>query len=674
MMKNYLPEQRWVISSPDQEIINDFRQRIGVSKIVAQILYNRGLKSLEEAHYYIDPEWEKLPSPLKEFPDLEMSVELLKTAIENQEKIAICGDYDADGMTSTALLLRALKHLGANVDYAIPSRMKDGYGINQRIVEEFAQDNVALILTVDNGISAYEAIELAKDLGLDVIITDHHDLPETLPSANAILNPKLLSENSPYRSLAGVGVAYILAITLAQELALLKGLTAQLLELFTLGTIADLAPLTGVNRRWLKRGLKQLPQSQLKGIQALMQMAGIKEEQKQLNPDDIGFKLGPRINAIGRIDDPQIVIELLTTEDEGLALERAMQCEEVNTKRQQLCEQILNEALELIETEPIKWQEKRVLVVVKSGWHHGVIGIVASRLKDRYGVPVFIGTYEEKESKIIRGSARGIDEFNVFEALNYCQDLLGKYGGHKAAGGFSFPAENLTEFEVRLSEFAHQYLKPHHLKPLIKVDAELNFSQVNLALYQELEQLQPWGIENNTPIFLSSQVRIIEQENCKGHLKCTLQQIFDGQVYQIKGMAWRWGEFVPFPNLVDLVYKIKENNWQGHQSIEVEIIGLRPTKVKENQSNSQGITKQNQTSLSQIRKAQFEYKGKQYDCSLWESLNELRIRNQQGKVLAVKRGEKTGLLGFNRENALVVDVTQLHYFALIKTAIAALEK
>jgi len=214
----------------------------------------------------------------------------------------------------------------------------------------------------------------------------------------------------------------------------LQGLTESLLALFTLGTIADLAPLIGVNRRWLKRGLRKLPKSQLVGIQSLMQIAGISEEQKQLQPDDIGFKLGPRINAIGRIGDPQIVIELLTTDDAGIALERAMQCEQINRTRQELCEKIEEEAIKLVEETPILWQKDRVLVLVEKDWHHGVIGIVASRLVERYGVPVFIGTYEEEEPGKIRGSARGIEEFHVFEALQFCQDLLGKFGGHKMAG------------------------------------------------------------------------------------------------------------------------------------------------------------------------------------------------------------------------------------------------
>ncbi|MFM7372469.1 MAG: single-stranded-DNA-specific exonuclease RecJ, partial [Sphaerospermopsis kisseleviana] len=288
--------------------------------------------------------------------------------------------------------------LGANVDYAIPSRIHEGYGINKRIVEEFKSEGVGLILTVDNGIAACEPIARARELGLKVIITDHHDLPKELPPANAILNPKLIDESSPYRGVAGVGVAYILAVSLAQQMGELKGLVHPMLALFTLGTIADLAPLTGVNRRWVKRGLKLLSKSTLPGVQALIQVSGVQasegetesnsksdlkskiQNSKSLKPDDIGFRFGPRINAIGRIGNPQTVIELLTTDDMGIALERAMQCEQINAERQKMCEEIEQEAISLVEDLYVEDLPKnRVLVVIKENWHHGVIGIVASR-------------------------------------------------------------------------------------------------------------------------------------------------------------------------------------------------------------------------------------------------------------------------------------------------------
>ncbi|NEN92713.1 MAG: single-stranded-DNA-specific exonuclease RecJ [Okeania sp. SIO3H1] len=716
-----LPNQRWLIYPEQPEITKQLAKTLEISPLIAQTLINRDISTIDQAQAFLDPESIKLPLPIQEFPDLDISLNLLQTTISQQQKIAICGDYDADGMTSTALLLRALKHLGAKVDYAIPSRMQEGYGINQRIVEEFHQEGVSLILTVDNGIAAYEPIAKARELGVNVIITDHHDIPPKLPPAHAILNPKLISETSPYRGVAGVGVAYILAVSLAQRLGKHQGLIKPLLELFTLGTIADLAPLTGVNRRLVKRGLQYLPHSQLPGVQALIQVSGVKAKeegrrkkeeerrqkeegtwkkeegrgkrekgrgkkeegthqeergkmeegrgkreegtQKSLKPDDIGFRLGPRINAVGRIADPQIVIELLTTDDMGIALERAMQCEEINQQRQQLCEEIEQEAIAWCESSQINLQEERVLVVVQPGWHHGVIGIVASRLVERYGVPVFIGTYEEEGEEIIRGSARGIPEFHVFEALQFCDELLGKYGGHRAAGGFSFSAENLDKFRYRLSEFAHQCLEIQHLKPLISIDAEAEIKELNFDLYRQIDLLHPCGIENKYPVFWSRNVRISEQKIVgKGHIKLTL---IKGEI--IQAIAWRWGDYFPLPSVVDIAYKMQENTWNGQSNIELELLGVRlPMEVSRNSQNSPQNFPQ---------KAEFYYSSRPYICSLYQigDVKELRIRNSRGEVLAIQQGQKIGLLGKTRNSAKQVDVSDARFFNLIKTAMSALQ-
>lgn len=591
VVQNKLPNQRWKICQPSPELAQQLAEATGLEPLLVQVLINRGITTPAEAQAYLNPESVSLPSPIEEFPDLAKSLDLLQQAILNQQKIAICGDYDADGMTSTALLIRALRWLGGLVDYAIPSRMSEGYGINRRIVEEFHEEGIALVLTVDNGISAYDPIERATQLGLKVIITDHHDIPEKLPPADAILNPKLIRETSPYRGVAGVGVAYILAISLAQKLDKLAGLIHPLQDLLTLGTIADLAPLTGVNRRWLKRGLRQLPHSTIPGIQALMQVGGVNAKDiaptlqttipqnpksKTLKPEDIGFRLGPRINAVGRIGNPQIIIELLTTDDPGIALERAMQCEQINQSRQQLCEQIEQEAIAWIETQNIDIQQERVLVVVQPDWHHGVIGIVASRLVERYGVPVFIGTYEDAHH--IRGSARSIPEFHIFEALQSCDDLLMKYGGHRAAGGFSMPVENLPAFQERLHQFACQCLELAHLKPLVQIDTQANFAQITAELYQQIDALQPCGIENNDPIFWTANVRVLDQRIVgKGHLKFTFLQESNANMpaATLKGMAWRWGDYFPIPPRVDVAYKLKENHWNGQTSVELEIVGMQ---------------------------------------------------------------------------------------------------
>ncbi|MGI8503299.1 MAG: single-stranded-DNA-specific exonuclease RecJ [Hassallia sp.] len=682
-----LPNQRWQICPAYPEIAQEMAIITNISPIISQLLINRGMKTKEQVQAFLDPESLSLPSPLLEFPDLAVSLELLESAIASKEKIAICGDYDADGMTSTALLLRSLRTLGADVDYAIPSRMHEGYGINKRIVEEFSREGVKLILTVDNGISAYDAIALARELNLKVIITDHHDIPQQLPPANAILNPKLIAESSPYRSVAGVGVAYILAVSLAQQLGQARGLIQPMLALFTLGTIADLAPLIGVNRRWVKRGLQQLPKSKLAGVQALIQVAGVggggqggqggrqqgerdkitpnSSNPKSLKPEDIGFRLGPRINAIGRIGDPQIVIDLLTTDDMGIALEKAMQCEAINKQRQQMCSEIESEAIAIVETEFISsLQQNRVLVVVKSNWHHGVIGIVASRLVERYGVPVFIATYEDETH--IRGSARGIPEFNVFAALEYCHDLLGKYGGHKAAGGFSLPAENLAALRSLLCEFANKSLELEHIKPLIKIDAKAYLNEINSQLYQQLNALHPCGIDNPDPVFWTPNVQVIEQKIVgKSHIKLTLAQTIDNQQFKIKAIAWRWGDYFPLPSQVDIAYKLRENNFNNNTTIELELVGVR--KAKHSHLSF--------TSASKPSKSSFEYKQKYYTCGIYQNGEspELRIKNSEGKVLAVQAGHKNALLGSNRQDAKIVDISQPQYDGIIQAALQALK-
>ncbi len=675
-----LPNQRWQIYAPQPQQAEQFAAEIGLSSLLAQVLINRGIDSVEEVQGFIEPESLVLPAPMDEFPDLAASVKLLREAISGGQKIAICGDYDADGMTSTALLLRALRALGANVDYAIPSRMREGYGINDRIVEEFHSEGVALILTVDNGIAAYGPVARARELGVKVIITDHHDLPPKLPPADAILNPKLIAESSPYRGLAGVGVAYVLAISLAQDMQKVGGLVNPLLELFTLGTIADLAPLTGVNRRWVKRGLRLLPHSQLAGVQALIQVAGVQAESSSilnsqnktnssLKPEDIGFRLGPRINAVGRLADPQIVIELLTTDDRELALKNAMQCEQINQRRQELCQEIEQEAIAWCEKSDLDLQQERVLVVVQPGWHHGVIGIVASRLVERYGVPVFIGTFEDDEAdgatapKIVRGSARGIPEFNVFDGLNFCADLLTKFGGHKAAGGFSMPAQNVEQFRNQLSIFANQCLQPEHLKPLVSVDVRANLAEINLDLYRQIDALEPCGIENKSPVFWTADVCITEQKivGKGGHVKLTATQ--DGEVSaSVKGIAWRWGEYFPLPRRVDIAYRLRENSFNGKTSVELELLGVRlPASAASSRPPMFG-------------KVEFDYCDRAYSCSLSPagSIEELRIRNSQGQVLVVAPGQNIGLLGNSRKDAREVDVSLPFFENLIQTAKHAL--
>ncbi|HEY9818793.1 MAG TPA: single-stranded-DNA-specific exonuclease RecJ [Candidatus Obscuribacterales bacterium] len=678
-----LPDQRWRIAKPQPDQVADIAQGLGLPPLLAQVLVNRGIESVAAAHHFVNPEVVQLPSPLEEFPDLATALDLLLDAIAHHHKIAICGDYDADGMTSTALLLRSLRYLGAQVDYAIPSRMSEGYGINRRIVEDFHADGVRIILTVDNGIAAYDPIAYARELGLVVIITDHHDLPPQLPPANAILNPKLLDIASPYSGVAGVGVAYILAVCLAQALQQTKDLTTPLLELFTLGTIADLAPLTGVNRRWVRRGLKLLPRSRILGIQALIQVAGLANEDKALKPEAIGFRLGPRINAVGRIADPQVVIELLTTDDPGRALELAMVCEQINQHRQRLCELIEQEAIAWCEATQPDLMNDRVLVVVQPGWHHGVIGIVASRLVERYGVPVFIGTYEQEDQQHIRGSARGIPEFNVFKALQFTETVLEKYGGHRAAGGFSLKAEHLDEFRFRLSLSANQQLMPQHLKPLVTVDAQADFQDLSLHLCEQIDRLHPCGMENPDPVFWSGPVRVLEQRvigKNQDHLKLTLGQISDAaEEVTFKAIAWRWGEYCPLPSPIDIAYRLKINEWNNSRTLELELIGVRPNAATPlpDPVAEPPVDHPIDASFQHLppQRVEFTHGDRPYACSIsiTPTSRELRIQNAQGQVLALQPEQRRGLLGRSRDEAIEIDVAQPFYFHLIRAALQALQ-
>ena len=619
----HLPKQRWQIFDPNPNLSTTIANATGLSPIIAQVLLNRGINTPKAAKVFLDPELEALPDPKQEFSDLIKSIDRIEQAIKNGDRIVICGDYDVDGMTSTALLIRTLRLLGGNVEYEIPSRMTEGYGINQRIVQDCHDRDVKLIITVDNGIAAYEAIAFAKSLNISVIVTDHHEVPEDpskIPPATAILNPKYqVDPNSPYSAIAGVGVAYVLALELSDRFGKRAELENPLLELFTLGTIADLASLTGINRRLVKKGLRLLSQSKVIGIIALINETGIaKDKQTGMKPEAIGFGLGPRINAIGRIGNPQVIIDLLTCEEMGEAIALAQECEATNRKRQELCKDIEQEAIAYMtqrKSEGFDITQERVLVIVdrevknaltrspspkggegsKTGWHHGVIGIVASRLVERYGAPVFIGSYEDahgeedsEEGATVRFSVRGIPEFHVFHSLEYIASIRHKGGGHKAAGGFTLPAENMEKLRNGLREFAdRENILPSHISPLINVDVLADLSDISMTMLQTCDRLQPCGLGNADPVFYSENVRVLSQQTRgKDKIKHLSLSVDKGNGEKIKAIAWRWGEYCPVPDYVDIAYKLRANQWQDTTSVELEIVGIREASNMANPQSS----------------------------------------------------------------------------------------
>jgi single-stranded-DNA-specific exonuclease len=656
-----LPTQRWQIFSPKPELAELIAASTGLSTMLAQVLINRGVDSAELAQRFLEPDSEFLPDPKDEFEDLIPSLDRIERAIRNRESIAICGDYDVDGMTSTALLIRTFRALGAQADYEIPSRMTEGYGINDRIVRDLHAKGVTLLITVDNGITAYGAIALAESLGISAIVTDHHDIPTELPPATAILNPKYkVNPSSPYAAIAGVGVAYVLALELADRFGKHAELADPLLELFTLGTIADLASLTGINRRLVQKGLRLLAQSKLLGVTALINESGlIREKQTGLKPEAIGFGLGPRINAVGRIGDPRTVIDLLTAEEMGQAIYLAQECEATNRARQLKCAEIEQEAIAYItakiQSQELDLKRERVLVVVDrevqqflaersapkatkkntkstevpfigKGWHHGVIGIVASRLVERYGAPVFIGSVEHENledespdnktlepnssSNLIddllddpkiqdldhcktRFSVRGIPEFHVFKSLEFIKSIRDKGGGHKAAGGFSIPTANLNLLRESLREFAdREMILAEHIQPLIQIDVLADLDRISMTLLQEIDRLQPCGIGNADPVFYSRDVRVLaQQRRGKDKIKHLALELDNGHGKKIKAIGWRLGEYCPIPDRVDLAYKLRANQWQDTTSVELEVIGIRAVEIDDENALHPNVAK-----------------------------------------------------------------------------------
>jgi single-stranded-DNA-specific exonuclease len=524
---------------------------------------------------FVDPELLQLAPPEEVFLDLEKAATLIQFGIMSGYKIGISGDYDVDGMTSTALLLRTFKELNATATYAIPSRMEEGYGLNNRIVEEFYNDGYKILITVDNGTSALLPIQRAKELGLIVIITDHHEpsLTGELPIADAILNPKFVCQDNEWSQVSGVGMAFILAMSVAQRFNLHEKLMGECLELLTLGTIADMVSLTGVNRRWVKRGLKLIPNSQNLGIQALMAVAGMELGGKDgLKPDDIGFKLAPRINSVGRIGEPQQVINLFSATDVVEAMELAHEIEALNEERQGLVKtwkQIVFAYIDLqLESDPGKFEREKVIYYFEKGIHKGIVGLIANAVVEKYGYPAFIASVSEEYK--ISGSCRGGMFFDVFSALNYCAPHLATFGGHKAAGGFSLWWDDNNNFHERLIEYANLVSKPEELgTKLIFVDHVLDFTQISPSTFQEVQVLQPFGMKNPEPIFYTSGVKVLKQDklNFPGAVKFTFEK--DG--ITVKAIGWDFQKYLPLPSEVDIAYKLKENFWDGKVTIELNL-------------------------------------------------------------------------------------------------------
>lgn len=549
------------IELSENEHLDELIEETGFPKIVLQILMERGYDSLEAINNFLDPDARGLYDP-NFMHDMELGVDRIQQAIMNGEKIVIYGDYDVDGITSTALMYETLEELGAEVEYYIPDRFKDGYGPNVEVYKRLIDEGVSLIVTVDNGVAGHEAIDYANQHGVDVVVTDHHELPETLPDAYAIIHPRHPEGDYLFGELSGVGVAFKVAAALLEELP------QDVLDLVALGTVADLVSLTGENRILVKYGLQLLQQTMRPGLQSLYKVAGI--EVPTITEETIGFSLAPRLNALGRMENGSLGVELLTTLDEERAEELAKTTNQLNIKRQEEVNKIVEEAVAQLAN---KSENHLVNVVAGNNWHEGVVGIVASRLVDMTGKPSLVLSIDEKTG-IAKGSGRSIEAFQMFDALDSHRDILMKFGGHHMACGLSLDREKLSDLQQVVDEEGKKQGIEHATKPVVKV-IPVNLDDVNLDLEAQLETLAPFGTDNPRPVFEFKDyevntVQAIGQQ--KNHLKLQLQS----NNSQVDALDFGIGskkisEIERNKNSVRLIGTLGKNVWQSRVNLQIMI-------------------------------------------------------------------------------------------------------
>jgi len=551
------------ILKPDKNIIEYLCKKLRTPEIIAKIIANRGISNVDEARKFLYGDLKDLYSPEK-LQGMNEAVDRIKLALKNNEKIIIYGDYDVDGVTSISVLHKFFMLLGKNVSYFIPDRTTMGYGINKESVERFVKEGHTLLITVDCGIGNADEIDYAKSLGMDVIVTDHHEVPEKKPNAIAIINPK--NGNYPFKYLAGVGVAFKLFQRLLTEFGFSSDYLYQNMDLVALGTIADIVPLVDENRIIARYGLKKMAKTDNVGLQELMDSTGLKK--KRINSGQIAFVLAPKINACGRIDNPNLAVRLLTTDNKEEAYFLARRLNEINRMRQKIEGKIMIEAEEFILKHGIK--DDPSLILYSENWHSGVIGVVTSKLKERYNKPVIMIAIE---NKIGKASARSVTGFNLYQELKKCEDILEKFGGHEMAAGFTIKLENIDEFKKRFNNMvlSSQIIES---KPPIEIDSIIEFFEIDFELAKKLEMLGPFGMKNPIPKFYTEGVYIERATTVgmkKRHLKMKISK--DGKKFD--AIAFNKGEFIEHiyspAQQFNISYQIKINYFNNLDTIQLNI-------------------------------------------------------------------------------------------------------
>ncbi len=594
----------WRLLPHDSAAVERLSAALGLGPIVAQLLLNRGLSDPVEARRFLDAPLTGLHAP-ESLPGVTEAVERIFAAIAAGRRLCVYGDYDVDGVTGSAILLTGLKLLGAAVDLYVPHRLEEGYGLNAEALRQIAASGVSLVVTVDCGIASVEEAAEAKRLGLELIVTDHHEFKETLPDAAALVHPRLPGASYPFGYLSGSAVAFKLAWALAQHACGSAKVTPRFrdylldcIALAALGVVADVVPLRDENRILVRHGLPRLRQTTLPGLQALCAASGLAPD-VPLRAADIGFKLGPRLNAAGRLGCARLVVDLLTTPREEQAVQLARYLEEQNSQRQTLERRMVSEARKLIEEQARGGDA--ALVLAYSGWHAGIIGIVAGRLVDRYARPTLLIALPSEDARpsladsalpggteggagrhvsVGVGSGRSIPGLPIHEALQTCDDLLLSHGGHAAAAGFRVLPENIDAFRARICEFISARFPDGPPPPTLVLDAEVPLSMLTTGLLADLDRLEPYGAENRRPLFLAGGLQVKGEPRKVGagerHLSFRVSQ----QGTSLKAIAWgmaeRIDELMSAGGACCLAFTPKLNEWQGLRSVDLEVVDFQP--------------------------------------------------------------------------------------------------
>ncbi|MBN8191090.1 single-stranded-DNA-specific exonuclease RecJ [Bacillus sp. NTK074B] len=551
---------RWILTESDEQKIEELANELKIPLLVAKLLLNRDLEDVEEARNFLFDTDDSFHDPFL-FEDMKKATERIHKAIQNGERILVYGDYDADGVSSTSVMMTVLRDLGAEVEFYIPNRFSEGYGPNERAFRWAKDEDFSLIITVDTGISAVNEARLAKELGIDLIITDHHEPGPELPETYALLHPKVEGTSYPFGELAGVGVAFKLAHALYGELP------THLLDLAAIGTIADLVPLRGENRILAKRGLAQLRISNRLGIKALCKIANA--HQHEITEETVGFMIAPRINAVGRLGDADPAVDLMLTEDTEEAKALAEEIDGLNKERQAIVAQMTEEAVEMVENDfPLR--DNSVLIIGKEGWNPGVVGIVASRLVDKFYRPTIVLSYDS-EKGTAKGSARSIVGFDLFKNLSTCRDILPHFGGHPMAAGMTLQLNDVDQLRNRLNELAETDLSPEDFIPVTQLDATVTMDEISVESIEKLQLLAPFGMKNPKPKWILDNVSIGHYKKIgsqQNHLKLVLE---DNSI-QLDGVGFGLGELAdhmtPFSN-ASVIGELSINEWNNRKKPQV---------------------------------------------------------------------------------------------------------